>query len=319
MKILITGGLGFLGCHLANKLADDNNEVIVVDNITPSINDYYASKLIEKENVKIIKIDLLQETLEEEIIDKLDCAIHLAAILGVNNVLNNPQQTLDLNYRLLHQVLNAVKTEEGVRFIFASTSEVYAESVEKGITIIPTPESSRIMLPELKNPRTSYMLSKLYGECLTLNSNVKPIIIRPHNLYGPRMGMKHVIPQLINRMIKTNKNSELEVYSPEHTRTFCYIEDAVDQIRALVTIQDNGESVFNIGTQEPEIKMIDLAKMIAKIMDREDILLTKGTNTQGSPYRRCPDTKRIDTLMGSSYRVPLETGLKSTLDYYLNS
>ena len=163
------------------------------------------------------------------------------------------------------------------------------------------------------------MLSKLYGECLTQNSNVDPIIIRPHNLYGPRMGMKHVIPQLINRIQKTINNGRLEVFSPEHTRTFCYVDDAVNQIISLMKKEDLDETIYNIGTMDPEIKMLELADLIKNMMDRRDIDLVEGSITQGSPYRRCPDTKRIDNAMQNSSRISLETGVRATLNYYVES
>ena len=144
MRVLITGGLGFLGCHLANKLADENHDVIAVDNVIASKGDAYASKLIEKKNVQLIKCDLLKDSLDKELVEDLDCVIHLAAILGVDNVINNPQKALDLNYRLLFNVLEATKSTKRIKFIFASTSEVYAESVIQGIASIPTSEESKI-------------------------------------------------------------------------------------------------------------------------------------------------------------------------------
>lgn len=319
MKLLITGGLGFLGCHLAIKLAKDKHEVIVVDNLPLSDEDLYTSNLLKLTNVQILRCNLLEENLDANLFEGLDCIIHLAAILGVDNVLSNPKKTLDLNYRLLFNVLEAAKLNVDIKFIFASTSEVYAQSVEEGIATIPTPEETNIILPELRNARTTYMISKLYGECLTHNSNVSPIIIRPHNLYGPRMGMRHVIPQLIDRIRSTPKGGSLDVYSPEHTRTFCFIEDAVKQISSLVYKEDLNKSVFNIGTEAPEIKIFELAEMLASMMYREDIHLVKAGITQGSPSRRCPDTKRIDQIMDDTHRVSLEEGLKATLSYYTKS
>ena len=291
----------------------------MVDNLPVSDEDHYTSNLLKLNNVQILRCNLLEKNLDVKLFEGLDCIIHLAAILGVDNVLSNPRKTLDLNYRLLYNVLETAKSNVGIRFIFASTSEVYAQSVEEGIATIPTPEETNIVLPELSNARTTYMISKLYGECLTHNSNVEPIIIRPHNLYGPRMGMRHVIPQLIDRIRSTPKGGSLEVFSPEHTRTFCYVEDAVRQICALAFREDLKENVFNIGTETPEIKIFELADKIAKMMYRGDIRLVKGGITQGSPSRRCPDTKRIDQIMGDTNRVSLEEGLKATLSYYIKS
>lgn len=319
MKVLITGGLGFLGCSLAIKLAEQNHKVIVVDYKEIEKNDQQAIRLIENRNVQFFKINLLNESLEKTNLGDIDCVVHLAALLGVENVINNPMDTLNVNYKLLDNAITIKNPHKKIKFLFASTSEVYAEAVEQGTAEIPTKESSELVLPKLEYARTSYMLSKVYGECLTLNSSHAPIIIRPHNLYGPRMGMKHVVPQIIDRIRKTPSNGELIVYSPGHTRTFCYINDAVEQIYALISSDNLDEKIFNIGSKEPEIKIADLVKLIAKLLNREDITFVDGEVTPGSPVRRCPDTSRIDKILGTTERTKLENGLKSTIEYYIEN
>ena len=181
--------------------------------------------------------------------------VHLAAMLGVENVLNNAYAVLDVNVRLTVDALRVASKQRNLKqFVFTSTSEVYAGTLEHGSLSIPTPESSPIVLPSLVQPRTSYMLSKLYGEALCEQSGLPCTIIRPHNVYGPRMGMRHVIPQLLQRAHETGDDT-LEVYSPTHTRTFCYVSDAVEIIRRLMTTEEAIGKAVNVGSQAPEISI----------------------------------------------------------------
>ena len=124
-----------------------------------------------------------------------------------------------------------------------------------------------LSLPDLSRPRTSYMLSKIYGEAMCRQAGVPVTIIRPHNIYGPRMGMAHVIPELLNRA-RMCSDGRLEVYSVDHRRTFCYVEDAVETIvRAVRSPRCEGETL-NVGTQFPEISIGELAERIVEVVGR---------------------------------------------------
>ena len=163
------------------------------------------------------------------------------------------------------------------------------------------------------------MLSKIYGEAMCFASNIQSVILRPHNLFGPRMGMKHVIPQLIKKIQNTKNAGSLGVYSPTHKRTFCFIKDAVEQIKVIVLKKSLSDSeIFNLGTQKPEIRMIDLAKKLIKIMGREDIKLIKLEDTLGSPIRRCPSTIKLDAITNLQERTDLDLGLQETYKWYIN-
>ena len=160
---------------------------------------------------------------------------------------------------------------------------------------IPTDENVPSVIPDLLNKRWSYAGSKSLCEQIIIHSKLDYIIIRPHNLYGPRMGMKHVIPQLIKKIYNAPPNSKLGVFSPEHMRTFCFIKDAVKQMRELVIMDMTKNSqVFNLGTQSPEITMRALANMLLKKMKRNDLEIMPLEETLGSPKRRCPLTKLAD-------------------------
>jgi nucleoside-diphosphate-sugar epimerase len=159
------------------------------------------------------------------------------------------------------------------------------------------------------------MLSKLYGEAMMYQAGVPGIIIRPHNLYGPRMGLEHVIPELMKRIHVSIPGSELRVFSPRHRRTFCYIDDAVGLIKGLVLKDDAIGSAWNIGSEGPEYEIEVLASMINRLMGGE-LKIVGGQNTKGSPARRCPSMARTNALTGLHSRIPLEEGLTRTLRWY---
>jgi len=201
------------------------------------------------------------------------------------------------------------------RLVFASTSEVYAGTLEHFGLSFPTPEDEPLALPSLAAPRTSYMLSKIYGEALAHHSGVPFTIIRPHNIYGPRMGMSHVVPQLMQRLTKLPEGSDLTVYSPEHKRTFCFASDAATMIADAIESQSCRNVTLNIGNQEPEVTMAGLAELIASVMGKK-VRIAAGEVTAGSPPRRQPATGKITELAHTKPQVSLEEGLRITFEWY---
>ena len=317
MKILITGGYGFFGYHLAKELAKNSLEITLIDVKAKEEFDEDFRNLILKDNITYLNINLLNNKLEKELDNDFSHIFHLAALLGVQNVLDNPYEVLSLNFKMLDNVVSFVNLLKNDPILyFASTSEIYAGTLLAGGLKFPTPEESNLILPDLTLPRTSYMLSKIYGEAVCHACTFKSVILRPHNLYGPRMGMKHVIPQLIKRINQTKRNGFLGVYSPNHKRTFCYIDDAVNQISAFTKQINNENKIFNLGTQNPEINMKELALKLAKIMNREDIKINELENTPGSPERRCPSTKKLDEITKIRNRTLIDKGLNKTFKWY---
>ncbi len=317
MKILITGGYGFFGFHLAKALSNHDCQITLLDIKSSSEFDNDFKELIKKDNISYLQLDLLNNNLEKFLDKDYSHIIHLAALLGVQNVLENPFIVLSLNLQMLFNIISFLNhLDNEPTLLFASTSEVYAGTLLAGALKFPTEENSQLILPDLKLPRTSYMLSKIYGEAICHSCNFKTIILRPHNLYGPRMGMKHVVPQLIKRIHNTPINGSLGVYSPTHKRTFCYIDDAVKQVYELITSKNIEKNIFNLGTEKPEITMRNLASKLIKTMAREDIIINELENTPGSPERRCPSTYKLDKMTLINKRTVLEKGLKKTFDWY---
>lgn len=242
---------------------------------------------------------------------------HLAAIVGVANVARQPYAVLEQNLVLLLNLIEFARRQRDLdRFVFASTSEIYAGTLEAFEMSIPTPETTPIAVPDVALPRTSYMLSKLYGEALCAQSELPVTIVRPHNFYGPRMGLSHVIPELLQRAHAAADGGALEVYSVDHRRTFCYIDDAVEILVRVAEVPACLGRTLNAGRQAPEVAIGDLARMIVATTGR-DLSIVPLEATAGSPERRAPDMTAVTELVGYEARVSLEEGVRRTHDWYL--
>jgi nucleoside-diphosphate-sugar epimerase len=315
-RVLITGGGGFIGAHLGRALAEAGHEIDLVDNLSRGRMDSDLEELAARPNVTFVEKDLLEEGALDDLSSGYARVFHLAAIVGVANVLDAPGRVLRANVELLARVLDLCARQSALeRLVFASTSEVYAGTLELGDLPVPTPEDAPLILPDLTRPRTSYMLSKIYGEAMCFQSGLPVTVVRPHNVYGPRMGLAHVIPELLQRAHATPDGGRLEVYSVDHRRTFCHVSDAVELLaRASDAPEAEGE-VLNVGNQQPEIRIGDLAELIIRVVGRELDIDPKPPHP-GSPERRCPDMSRTTELTGYSGRVTLEDGVRDTDDWY---
>jgi UDP-glucose 4-epimerase len=319
MKVLITGGAGFIGLHLAKRLILEGFYVDLLDNFSRGKLDEDLKIIIEKCNVNLIKIDLLDKDSIDKLDKDYDYIFHFAAILGVKNVIDKPLEVLSHNTLLTINILSLTQKQRKLKlFIYSSTSEIYAGTLENNLLKIPTPENSIIVLPEIKNPRTSYMLSKIYGEAICQHANIPFLIIRPHNVYGPRMGSAHVIPQLLEKAHNGQDKGCLEVYSTDHSRTFCYISDAIEQIYLLMHNEKAIGKTLNLGSQKPEITIKNLSQKIINIVGK-DLLIKSMPVTQGSPSRRSPEMRLNSEISGFNSKVSLDDGINFTYQWYLKN
>ncbi len=314
-KALITGGAGFIGAHLARRLVESGYAVDLVDDFSRGSNDDVIAQLQRAESVRFLECDLRQPGALEDADGDYDYVVHLAAIVGVANVAGRPYNVLCDNVRMTEEALALARRQRALRrFLFPSTSEVYAGTLETFGLEVPTPEHTPLVVPDLDRPRTTYLLSKIYGEAMCRQSGVPFTIIRPHNVYGPRMGLAHVIPELLQRAHGASEG-RLKVFSVEHRRTFCYIDDAVEMIaRALESPRCEGETL-NVGTQAPEVTIGELAALIVSVVGK-NLEIVPGPTTPGSPERRCPDMSRTAELTGYTSQVALEDGVRRTYEAY---
>ena len=316
-KALITGGAGFVGAHLAARLVAAQYDVHLVDDFSRGTQDDVLLSLGETGRVRVLERDLRQAL--DDVDDDYDAIFHLAAIVGVASVLERAYEVLRDNAAMTDHALALASRQRRLgRFVFASTSEVYAGTLEHFELPIPTPESTPLALTDLSHARTSYMLSKIYGEAMCHQAGVPFTIIRPHNLYGPRMGLSHVVPELLQRAHAAPDGGTLRVFSVDHRRTFCYVDDAVEIVLRAAESPGCAGQTLNVGRDEEEVSIGELAALVLKVVGK-DLRIEAAAPTPGSPVRRCPDISRTTALTGYRPRIALEDGLRKTYDVYRTS
>lgn len=317
-RIVILGAGGFVGFHLANMLSQSTDlQLLVIDNFINSEYDFEFSKLIKKSNVKFKNLDLSIEANYKDLFLDEDIVINCAALNGTQNFYTSPTRVLR------HSAITAILAAEfaasvGVqKYIYLGSSESYAGGLKLKLFPLPTPEDVPLTIPDIRNVRWSYGISKTIGEMATISNhldfNLNYLILRLHNIYGPRMGVKHVIPDLVHRF----KSNDGGVYGLTETRSFLFIEDFVTIILKILSSESiELNTIYNIGSQK-EVLIEDLAIMIKNHMKSEVSIYSLG-NFEGSVLRRCPDTSRIRSQI-SYVETSLEIGISKTVDWYLNS
>ena len=309
MRYLVTGGAGFIGSHLSERLLDLGNEVVVLDNFSTG-NETNLSAL--KGKVQIVKSELLDKVTTEKYLKDCDFVVHLAAAVGVLNIVNKPLQSLKTNLQGTEIVMEAAdKCNKPV--LLASTSEIYGKN-----TKVPLgEEDDRIVGHPLKS-RWSYSEAKAVDESLAyfyyLENKLPVRIVRFFNTVGPRQvghyGM--VIPRFVSAALK---GEPLEVYgSGDQIRCFCHVDDAV---KALLLVMDSDKAVgqvFNVGNNS-QISIMELAKKVIEITGSKSSI-EKIAYEKAYPegfedmQRRVPDISKIKQVLGWEPEINLDQIIK---------
>ena len=315
-KVLITGGAGFMGLHLARRLLDEGFEVLLVDNFARAVRDVHLEQVLAHPRASFASLDCLDPDAVAGLPTDCDYIFHLAAIIGVVHVMERPYRVVVDNLRLLDNVIvHAHRQKKLSRLLFASTSEVYAGTLENFGLEIPTPEDVPLSLTPLDHPRTSYMLSKMSGEALCHYSGLPFTIFRPHNVYGPRMGSVHVIPEHLRKAYEAKDWATISVPSADQTRSFCYVDDAVEMLLRMMTRPTCEGVALNIGNQYPQMRIRDVAHICWQAVGR-DIKMRIEDPTPGSPEHRAPDMSRTQALIDYEGQISLAEGVARTYDWY---
>ncbi len=309
MRILITGGAGFIGSHLCDRLLADGHEVTAMDNLSTGNVDNIAH-LAGHDRFHFIKHDVTNYIFVE---GHLDAVLHLASLPSPVDYLNLPIQTLKVGALGTHNALGLAMAK-GAKFFLASTSEVYGDPLEH-----PQRESYWGNVNPI-GPRGVYDESKRFAEALVMAYHryhgVDTRIARIFNTYGPRMRADdgRVVPNFINQALR---GEPLTVYGEgRQTRSFCYVNDLVDGFVRLLA-SDCNEPV-NLGNPR-ELTILEFAHKVKEIMgsDSEIIFVQpKDERTKDDPQVRCPDITRARELLGWSAQVTLEDGLRRTAAYF---
>jgi UDP-glucose 4-epimerase/UDP-glucuronate decarboxylase len=317
-RILITGGAGFIGYHLATRLAGEPGVTLtLVDSFRRGRRDEELSALLARPNVELIEADLARPGALDPLGGGFHEVYHLAGVLGVKNVLARPEEVMRVNVLATLNVAEWFARGGGEKLLFASTSEVYAWTQKFHPLPVPTPEAVPLAVTDVKDPRATYAGSKICGELLVTHScgaAGKPYtIVRYHNVYGPRMGHEHVIPELYQRVLVGE--DPLKVFSFDHVRAFCYVTDAVEATAACMRGSAADGETFNVGNDEEPLAIGELAGRIVRKANRTARL--DPVPAVNDPIKaRCPDVTKLRELLGYRPRVTLDEGLDRTLAWY---
>jgi nucleoside-diphosphate-sugar epimerase len=310
VKTLILGGAGFIGLHLARRLKSEGQAVTIVDDFSRGRDDPDLAAL----GVPVLSADLTEPRSYESLPRGWDQVYMLAAIVGVENVARDPARVIRINSLAVLNLLDWIRPAE--RLFFASTSETYADGVTSGLVPVPTPENVPLLVQDVSARRSAYAISKLLGEAAVIHTarakGVPFVVGRFHNVYGPRMGTAHVIPQLYLRA--AHGEDPFRVYGMDQSRAFCHVDDATAAMARLMTTDAAAGEIFHIGN-DTETKIADLAELILRIADFRPTLESRPA-PPGSVARRCPDLGKLRALTGYQPVVSLEAGLRGTIAWY---
>ena len=322
-NILVTGAAGFIGFHLAQYLSETSAKITVIDNLSRGKADASFSELINKNNVRYIHADLTNIDYYNKLDTYYDEIYHLAAVNGTKYFYEKPQEVLRVNILALIFLLEWINNNNCGKFLFTSSSEAYAGTIRKFPEAekyyLPTKEDIPLSIDDVFNERYSYGGSKLIGELLTINylrsKKISFSIVRYHNVYGPRMGFEHVIPEFCRRIF--DKKDPFDIFGGNDTRAFCYISDAIKATKMVMESNECNGNVFHVGNSNEEILIIDLAKKLINISGINTNLNIQSSK-QGSVLRRCPDIGKLFKFTGFSPKVSLDEGLKLIYNWYIN-
>jgi len=305
MRILVTGGAGFLGSHLCDYLLKKNHQVIAMDNlITGNINN--IAHLAGNENFKFIKQDVTEYIYVPE---ELDYILHFASPASPIDYQKYPIQTLKVGSLGTHKTLGLAK-EKKAQFLLASTSEVYGDPL-----INPQKEDYWGNVNPI-GPRGVYDEAKRFAEALTMAYHryhgIGVRIVRIFNIYGPRMRANdgRVVPAFINQALK---GEPLTVFGDgSQTRSFCYISDLVEGIYKLMLLDVN--EPVNIGNPE-EMSILEFAQKVIEITKSKSKIIFKEL-PEDDPRVRRPDISKSKELLDWEPRISLEEGLRRTIEWF---
>lgn len=312
-RVLVTGGAGFIGAHLVRRLLEDGAEVTILDDLSRGVMDATLRGLAC--HARLVRHDLT-EAIPEGLLDGgFEAVYHLAGVVGVERTLKDPAGVLRTNVLATANLLDyCERTCPGV-VLLSSTSEIGDGAARLGLVGYPTPEHAPFAAARPHHPRASYALSKAVGEAMLYAraDRFRVRIVRYYNVYGPRMGSAHVIPQFIERL--DSGADPFVIYGAAHRRAFCYVDDAVAATVALVALPRSEPLVVNVGDDREEITMLDLARRLMAMTGAERDIRVMPSPAE-SPQRRLPDLRVLRELWPPTVTTDLDSGLRSMLAWY---
>lgn len=296
MRHLVTGGAGVIGFELVRQLLEQGDDVTTIDTGKKGgLADLETLAARFPGRLCVLHGDFGAD--RKLLAGKYDAIFHFAAIVGVKYVTDHPYETMAVNMRTTLNALDHALESGCKTLFFASSSENYAASVDHGHAKIPTPEDVLLSIDDIELPRWSYAASKIAGESAVFGAarlgGFTPIVVRFHNVYGPRMGPTHVIPEFLTRA--RQRVDPFPVYGADQTRSFLHVEDAGRALRAVLgaALEDKG-GLYNIGS-DIETAISALAELVFDVTGFHPKVDARPA-PPGSVRRRVPDTSKLRAL-----------------------
>ena len=306
-KVLVTGGAGFIGSHLVDKLISRGYVVVVFDNFHLGEMESFR-EILGRSSFEVIEGDIRDRKAVREAMDGVDAVVHLAALIDVEESVNNPLETHDVNVNGTLNVLNEAVRSSVQKFLFASSTAVYGEG-----NPLPLEEEHSL------NPISPYAASKVSAEyyCKAFNScyGLGTVILRYFNVYGP--GQKHgAYSGVITRFLQSAlKNEPLIVYGDgNQTRDFIHVDDVVEAtLLALENANSNGET-FNVCSGMPT-SVNELAETVKKVIGK-DLKVNYDKPRKGDIKNNYGDPSKAEKILGFKAETSLREGLERLRDSY---
>ena len=315
MRVMITGGAGFLGSHLAEAFIGRGDEVFVLD--TGAIGK--VRHLLTERGFHYIHDTVFNRELLDSLAARVDLIYHLAAVVGVEHYVGDPYETLNVNVNGTQNVLKAAY-KYNRKVVFSSTSEVYGRNPK-----VPWKEEDDRVLGATTIDRWCYSTSKAVGEhfCFAYHKLGLPVtVVRYFNVYGPRLDKVDVGRLFTIFMGQLLRGADLTVIGDgQQTRCFTYVTDAVAATVAAGLIPEADGQVINIGV-DVETSVLDFAKLMLKLYGptRSQVKFVSQAEVYGNSYedipRRVPDNTRMRTILGIEPRVSLREGAHLAMDWF---
>ena len=315
MKVLITGGAGFIGSHLSERLLELGEKVFVIDNLSTGSKENIES-IITHPDFEFIQGDIRDIKILEPLIVKSDVIFHLAAAVGVKLIAEDPVRTIETNIGGTELVLD-IANKFGKKILIASSSEVYGKNES-----VPFNEDDDIVLGSTTMSRWSYACSKAIDEFLGIafyqQYGLGVVIGRFFNTIGPRQTGQYgmVVPRFIRKALN---NEPIQIFGTgQQTRCFCYVKDLVEAIINLMNFEQAAGKVYNIGSNE-EVSIENLAERIIKMTgSKSEKQFVSYEVAYGIPIedmmRRVPGLERIKKTIGWESKTSLDEILKIIIE-----
>jgi UDP-glucose 4-epimerase len=312
---LVTGGAGFIGSHLCEKLISTGKSVCVLDNLSTG-HLRNIENLLSLESFHFVEGSVLSADTVNDCVSKCNEVIHLAAAVGVENVINKPVETIETNVNGTENILRAARLNN-TKVLIASTSEVYGKSWE-----VPFQEDGDIVLGATSRNRWSYACSKALDEFLALaysSSYDLPVVVcRFFNTVGPRQSGRYgmVLPRFINQAL--TKQPITVFGNGTQTRCFSLVSEVIDSVLALLDTPEALGKVINIGSTD-EITILELARRVREISGSSSEIV-KIPYSEAYPegfedmQRRVPDVSRLLGLTGISPQADIDTIIRQIIE-----